>query len=308
MVEQASPTSALSPVNEVVDPDVLALNLDLPEDEQGKEASIFQEIDELGEDDGAIYVVPEEEVEPTPEPTPRRATIRKRSSMRLSNSGSFVGAGWRNWRAGSQPGTPSGEVPPQLSYIVQPPSVGASSTADPSDYFGVAMTSRLASITEASPSSQGTSMLRVGSQERALMQLPKLSPEFSFGRRTPSPAPPSISEASSSYITATEEDDVAPLATPRKLRESLVPMPGKAPPQRRNRAASADHGVLPNPKHVAANPVTTARVGSSSSVSHRNRLAMRKFAGNAPRFQARSFDAEELKLLREMTAPKYNWI
>ena len=298
-------TSALLPVQPVED----VFGLNFPELETVQEADELVAGEDVAEEDAETYVVPlpDEEEENAVEATPRRATIRKRASTRLSGSGSFVNGGWRNWRAaGSQPATPSGEVPPLLSYSVQPPSAGPLAT-EPGDYFGTAMTSRLNSIAEASPSPRSSAMLKVESQERAMSTLPKLSPEFSFGRRTPSPAPPSEPDQGSALLE--EERAISPCAS-RKVRESIVPLPAKLPQQqRRNRAASADHLGPAFPKPAAAvNPVPAAKQTSSSSVSHRNRLAMRKFAGNAPRFQARSFDAEELKLLREMTAPKYSWI
>ena len=304
-IVEESPASVDIALPESNDP----FNIDLPkpaDENQGKteaegriEGEGFAE-----EEEEAAYIVPLEEEESVfTEPTPRRATIRKRTSMRLSGTGSFVNGGWRNWRAAgsSQPSTPSGEVPPHLSYQVQPPTASAASSISETDYFGSGLVTRLNSIEEASPSS---GMLRVDSQDRSRSSLPKLSPEFSFGRRTPSPAP-ALTESEKVFQVVQEETDETPCVL-RPVRESIVPIQQK---QRRNRAASADHlGPGFVKPQIVANPVAAAKALSSSSVSHRNRLAMRTFAGNAPRFQARSFDAEELKLLREMTAPKYSWI
>lgn len=337
------------------------LNIDTPDCEgwedatEAKESGVEEISEETPDEDtsdsassAGSYITPLDDIveEDSPElPIPAINSVRRATINKHANRLSLSGGGWRGWRAtSSQPSTPADELPPALAS--QTSTENALSSSGPGDYFGSVLLGRLNSITEAispeadsppvqakhvpvplvlldlpSPSSKRNAQT-TEPVSRSTSPLPKLSPEFSFGRRTPSPAP-SEQNASHLFQSQSQVGLTAPDSDPEKraitvvsmrrfskeLPPSALPVPGT----RRARAASADYLASRANSRPAA-PVTSASAPLASAqqttggAAHRSRLAQRKQAGSGPRLQARSFDAEELNLLRNMGRPKYGWV
>ena len=189
-------------------------------------------------------------------------------------------SGWRGWRTGSQPCTPATEEPPMLAAAAAPASPKIKIPA--MDYFGAA----------------APAQLEVRPDPQAQAQLPKLSPEFVFGRRTPSPV--------SGEPFAVTVNGI--------LHETTLPPFG-----RRLRAASADQLNLTEHQREAAQRITTNSNSTATATAtttqeqrhlHRKNLSHRLTSSVGPRMQGQSFDAASLQKLRQSAngTPRYDWI
>lgn len=249
------------------------------------------------------------------------------------------------------------------------------------DYFASALSARL--LNSRSNSSNGNTLSHIseGNSDTASLNLPsngwqqqdlsaghvlpKLSPEFTFGRRTPSPAPSALQLGPAIVLQGEAEESVQQQQHQQAVRQdseeaqaqgglmtssSAVQLPTlkklSLGASRRARAASADQLRGRNVPMTGYNgtPMTSPTLSTSASTSkptspltlgpshaaismqsmqsrhqhqhqhqrglHRMRLSMRRHGASGPRMQARSFDADALKKLKESggPVPKYDWI
>lgn len=197
-------------------------------------------------------------------------------------------SGWRGWRSGSQAATPvtrtSGDYP---SIFI----------GDHADDLTQALESEIKTAHE-------QNRLEVSTPNGS--PKPKLSPEFTFGRGTPSPR-----------LRQTEQESPS---TMRTFREDLPSVEHfvapRAPAQAKkghstSRAASEDHIVVQDNRQWSWQGSSSTNSLPQTRLSHRTRLHLRKTATNqGPRNFAQSYDTNELQRLRESAngKPKYEWI
>ena len=213
--------------------------------------------------------------------------IRNRQEILSPRLRLSVMGGWRGWRTGSQPCTPVAEEPPKLE-------TATTSIQSPlpkpyeQDYFGTATTTAQKDILDQISSTLTSSLNSAVSDstqcvEVIPLRLPRLSPDFTFGRHV---LVPPIEEATDNYT------DIPPLQHSRRLR-----------------AASADQVNLPH-HHQQTSPFKPSLAQAQAQRSlHKHKLSLR-MNGSVPRVQGQSFDAVALKKFRESAGgvPKYAWI
>jgi len=296
---------------EIVAPTPESLPIDVTIDA----SEVVQDEDETAAPiDEQVFVVPDEEPESD---SITEAAVQKqglRSSRRQSiiknhRAGklSMGGGGWRGWRTGSQPSTPCDELPPALqlqnSLLTptkdHPISPRTTSTSE-MDYFGTAMADKLASIAEASTPNLLLEQLAEDTAVPTLLiaesssTLPKLSPDFSFGRRTPTPTPSTLASSID-----------APSIDVSQAINSIG----------RPRAASADQVKLASMADEASSAsspsLSTARAQGQRRL-HRMRMSNVRHStvGSGPRMPTQSFDAQAIAKLKNSagSATRYDWI
>lgn len=190
--------------------------------------------------------------------------------------------GWRGWRSASQPQTPADEVPPSQPSI---------QVSQPTDYFF----GQAAALPEISPTDATFNQHDIMAPDSPK---PRLSPEFTFGRRTPSPNPGSRS-SKASYTSHTNENPTI-FKVPSHYRHKGHHNVG-------SRAASEDHIALDQSPMRGQCRSTSP---GSHRLSYRTRLTMRQRVTHGPRHVAHSFDADQLRRLRESGSHRklYDWI
>lgn len=254
-------------------------------------------------------------------PLPPSPVHKKQNIKRKAPGKVVINSVWRGWMSSGSQGEPAavgtrgvghaGVPQLELSSPLSPKHKHAE--PDPADYFaanfGVGMepkaplsksTSKKSSISirpemisrpipkaqTYTPAFQVPHLLQPAVQT-STSPLPKLSPDFSFGRTTPAAdGEPSKIPASSSY--------------------------GQS---RRNRAASAQplgmhRANQPSVSVSQTRPAGICDIHHSQQTVHRNKLASRRHASVGPRDQSKIIDLETLNRLRDRASsiPKYEWI
>lgn len=207
------------------------------------------------------YVVPELQAASSSPPSEASMSLAGRLSVKIP---SFSRNGWRGWRSGSQAGTPN--------------------TRTSGDYPTIFVADHAESLAHALQSEINTAVQQkmLEASNSSGSPKPKLSPQFSFGGRTPSPRPGSGTEDSPAFKRG----------------------------HNTSRAASEDHIVVQDSKAWGWQGSASARA-PETRLSHRSRLNLRKATTNqGPRNFTQSFDTNELQRLRESAGgrPKYQWI
>lgn len=217
-------------------------------------------------------------------PSPTIADAQGRLSVRVPK---LSRGGWRGWRSGSQAATPS--------------------TRTSGDYPSIYVAEHAEDLAQALESE-----IQIAHQQDRLevstpngSPKPRLSPEFTFGRGTPSPRlghrqgdSPRSSRTLSQELP--EENFKAP-------QPKLQAKKGHST----SRAASEDHIVIPDSRQWSWQGSSSTNGTQEPRLSHRTRLHLRKATTNqGPRNFAQSYDTNELQRMRESAngKPKYDWI